>query len=287
MGVTLAPLGPKHLPALRAHLVKDPAHNLYLLGLLEEFGLVSESETAPFTFYARFLDDELTAAVFVGGDGGLVVPSSSLQSAMADLAKRLVGKVHLGACVGEKGLVDVLQQHLGGSAPTMSRVQRLLTVSADDLGPFTNPLLRPATDADLPQLVPMAAAAVQELMGRDPLVEDADGFAGRVQQRVRAQRTYVLEEHGRLVFKLDVGPRSQFGAELEGIYTAPSDRGKGHATLCLGQISRFLLSSLPRLAVRVDEDAPHFAGVARKVGYLAVRPQRLVVNGDGRPHARP
>jgi predicted GNAT family acetyltransferase len=94
---------------------------------------------------------------------------------------------------------------------------------------------------------------------------------------VKHKRTYLYEEGGRLVFKLDVGSRSQYGAELEALYTIPDERRKGLATLCLGQMSRHLLSSLPKLTIRVDDDNPQLATVARKVGYLAGRAQRLVV----------
>lgn len=271
------PLGPSHVSALRALLSRDPAHNMYLLGLMEEFGVVSGQGRAPFTFWGRFLDGELAAVVFVGGAGGLVVPSAASLRDVAEIGKALVGKVHPKAVMGEKVLVDSLMQHLGaGAAPRHSRTQKLYSVSADDLGPFTNPLLRLATDADLPQLVPMAAAGVKEMMNRDPLGEDPEGYRARVGLRVAARRTYVLEERSQLVFKLDVGSRSQYGAELEGLYTLPAARQQGHATLCLGQISRFLLSSLPRLTLRVDEENPYLASAARKVGYLAGKQQRFV-----------
>jgi hypothetical protein len=278
MAATVEPLTPKHLEPLKALLGREPSHNLYLLGLLEEFGIVPGPGRAPFTFWGRFLSGDLTAAAFVGGDGGLVVPSANLANAIGDIAKTLHGKIKLGAAVGEKGAVDVLVQHLCGAArPSFSRLQRLFAVSADDLGPFTNPTLRLGVDADVEQLVPMAADAVKEMMHRDPMIEDPEGFPARVRQRVRSKRTYVLEEKGRLVFKIDVGSRSQFGAELEGLYTVPDERRRGHATLSLGQISRHLLSSLPRLTLRVDDQDPALAGVARKVGYLAGRAQRLVV----------
>ena len=279
MASNVEPLTPKHLESLKALLAREPSHNLYLLGLLEEFGIVPASGRAPFTFWGRFLSGELTAAVFVGGSGGMVVPSSNLPNAIADIARTLNGKVKLGAALGEKGCVDVLLTHLGGTRPKVSRAQRLFAVSADDLGPFTNPLLRLAVEPDVEQLIPMAAEAVKEIMQRDPLDEDPEGFPLRVRQRVRSKRTYVLEEKGRLVFKIDVGSRSQFGAELEGLFTVPEERRRGHATLSLGQISRHLLSSLPRLTLRVDDLDPALAGVARKVGYLAGRAQRLVVMG--------
>ena len=279
MASNVEPLAPKHLESLKALLAREPSHNLYLLGLLEEFGIVPASGRAPFTFWGRFVSGELTAAIFVGGSGGMVVPSSNLPNAIADIARTLNGKVKLGAALGEKGCIDMLLQHLGTPRPKVSRAQRLFAVSADDLGPFTNPNLRLAVDLDVEQLIPMAAQAVQEIMQRNPLEEDPEGFPLRVRQRVRSKRTYVLEENGQLVFKVDVGSRSQFGAELEGLFTVQGERRRGHATLSLGQISRHLLSSLPRLTIRVDDLDPALAGVARKVGYLAGRAQRLVVMG--------
>ena len=93
-------------------------------------------------------------------------------------------------------------------------MQRLFAVSADDLGPFTNPTLRLAKEEDLPRLMPLALAAVREILERDPLAEDPHGYEARVTLRVRGRRTYVLEENGALVFKVDIGSRSQHGAEL-------------------------------------------------------------------------
>ena len=87
----------------------------------------------------------------------------------------------------------------------------------------------------------------------------------------------LLESEGELVFKIDVGSRSPHGAELEGLFTVPSQRRRGHATLTLGQISRHLLSSLPRLTLRIDDHATSLAGVARKVGFVPGRAQKLVL----------
>lgn len=277
MSATVEQLGPKDAQALRAFLARDPVHNLYLLGLMEEFGVVPAPDRASFAFYGCFTDGELAATVFVGGDGGLVVPSSSGAAELAPLGEKLAGKVKLRACLGDKAAVDELVRQLCPQRPRFSRAQRLYVVSADDLGPFTNPTLRLATVQDLPELVELAAGCIRETFDRDPLVEDPDGFRARVLQRVRGKRTYVLEVDKRLIFKIDVGSRSQHGAELEGPYTLPAERRRGHATLSLGQISRHLLSSLPRLTLRVDDRDPSLAGVARKVGYVAGKVQRVVV----------
>jgi hypothetical protein len=278
MPATIEQLEPQHSDALRSFLAKDSTHNIYLLGLFEEFGIVPRAGRARFAFHGRFDGGALTAALFVGGDGGLVVPSASDATFISEIAESLGGKVRLQATLGEKPAVDALVRILGQNAkPRLSRVQRLFAVSADDLGPFTNPTLRLAKEEDLPRLMPLALGAVRETLERDPLAEDPDGYEARVMQRVRGRRTYVLEENGVLVFKVDIGSRSQHGAELEGLYTLPRERRKGHATLCLGQISRHLLSSLPKLVLRVDEKDESLAKIARKVGFLSGRVQRLVL----------
>jgi uncharacterized protein len=277
MSATVEELGPQDGEALRALLSRDTAHNLYLLGLFEEFGIVPREGRLPFAFYGCRVAGELASAVFVGGEGGMVVPAVSDEAQAVALAEHLSGRVRLQACMGEPDAVDVLVRYLGVGRPSLTQVQRIFRVSADDLGPFTNPTLRLAHGGDLAGLLPLAAGCVKEWMGHDPLVEDPDAFRARVLGRIRGERTYVLELERRLVFKIDVGSRSQYGAELEAPYTVPQERRRGHATLSLGQISRHLLSSLPRLTLRVDENNPSLQGVARKVGFVAGRLQKLVV----------
>lgn len=278
MSVSLEPLGAADAPALRAFLLRDARQHLYLLGLLEEFGTTADrAGQAPHTFWGRLEGGALTAVLFVGGDGGLLVPSASDPSHLTALARPLADSVRMRACLGERSAVDALVRLLGGGTPRLSLAQRLYTVSADDMGPFTNPRLRLARDEDLARLVPLAAGDVEERLGHRPLEEDPDGFTARVRLRVRAGRTYVLEEEGELVFKVDVGCRSQWGAELEGVHTHPAHRRKGHALLSLGQISRHLLSSLPRLALRLNEGDERAATLARRVGYVSGPQQRLVL----------
>jgi uncharacterized protein len=277
MSATVQPLGEQDASALRAFLQKDVRQHLYLLGLLEEFGLEASPRHPPHVFWGRFDAGALTAVLFVGGNGGLVVPSASAPDLFAPLTEHLWETVRMKACLGERSAVDALVRLLGRGPPRVSLQQRLFTVSPDDMGPFTNPRLRLAREEDLPRLVPLAAGDVAERMGHRPLEEDPEGFAARVRRRVVAGRTYVLEEHGELVFKVDVGCRSQWGAELEGIHTHPAHRRRGHATLSLGQISRHLLSSLPRLALRVDAQDERMATLVRRVGYVTGPLQRLVL----------
>ena len=277
--MTISRLTEKDIPLLQAMLVREPVQNLYLLGLLAEFGVEPAKGRPRFGFYGRFQGKTLAAALFVGGNGGLVVPSASDPIALAEIGSALAKRVKLLSALGDLPAVDAVVRQLLVGRPRYTRSQRLYAVSADDLGPFTNPTLRLATQTDLAQLLPMAAGAMKEMLGRHPLQEDPAGFERRVLQRIEGKRTYVLEVESKLVFKLEVGSRSPHGAELEGLYTLPDQRRCGHATLCLGQISRHLLSSLPRLTLRIDDKQTALASIARKVGYLGGKSQRLVIAG--------
>ena len=267
MTARVEPLRPQDADALHAFLAADINHNLYLLGVLEEYGVEG--------FWGLFGEEGLKSALFVGGRGGVVIPSASNPSYIAALAHG-VPELKPRSGMGERTAVDAMVRALQ-MKPWLSSVQRLFAVSADDLGPFTNPALRLAREEDLDAVFPLALGAVREVMKRDPLEEDAERFRARVLHRIRTRRTYVLEAEGALVFKIDVGSRSQHGAELEGLYTLPEHRRLGHATLSLGQISRHLLSSLPRLTLRVNEEDQSLAGVARKVGYVEQRNMRIVI----------
>lgn len=277
MSATIERLSQTHLEALRGFLGQDPVHNLYLLGVLEDYGIEPKPEQAPFAFFGLFQGTSLTGALFVGNGGGLVLPSAGSPERIEQLCKGLPEPVQLRGALGERASVDVLVRYLCPTKPRVSLVQSLFAVSADDLGPFTNPTLRLATEDDLPKLVPLAGQAVKETLRRDPLADDPEAFTARVRQRVKARRTYVLPDGDRLVFKVDIGSRSRFGAELEGLYTIPEERRRGHATLSLGQLCRSLLSALPRLTLRADENDVAIPIIARKVGFHAKRPQRLVV----------
>jgi len=278
MPSTIERLGAQHLDALRTFLTRDVKQHLYLLGLLEDFGLESSDARAPHAFYGRLDGEALTAVLFVGGNGGLVVPSQGDPAHFNEVTAPLVGKVQLKACIGDRAPVDAVVRALGqGARPRVSVAQRLFTVSADDMGPFTNPLLRLAREADVPRLVALSAEDLEERMGHKPLELDATALTQRVRRRVRDARSYIYEEDGDIAFKIDIGSRSQWGAELEGLHTHRHHRRKGHALLNLGQISRHLLSSLPRLSLRVNEADEVTAKIARRVGYVAGASQRLVL----------
>ena len=266
----------ERLDALRALLAKDPVQNMLLLALLEEYGL-GKPEAPPFRFLAVSDGAAFKAVLFVGGEGNLLIPAGD-PSATGEMARHLAESgIKLRSAVGEKAAVDAVVKAFGAIHIAIDRMQRLCSVSADDMGPFVAPQLRSAEERDIDELVPLAAAAVKESLGLDAEAAEGPLFRQRVAARVKAGRTWVMTHEGKVVFKVDMGARSRYGAELENPYMVPEMRKRGLGTLALGQVCRQQLSAIPRLTLRYDEKDPVLSRVCRKVGFVPVRSQRLVV----------
>jgi len=274
MSTEVKQLGSEHESSLLALLSSEPIRNLHPLALLEEVGI---SPSPSSSFYGCFRSHQLLAAAFIRPSLGLVVPGSCTAADAHALGIAIAGKIALRSCFGDKAAVEALVSALCPSRPRLSMPHRLLTASADNLGPFVTPALRLANERDFPQLASMAAAEEEEVFERDPQHEHGGPLRAEVLERIRGQRTWVLEHDGRLVLKVDVVARSRFGAELQGLFTLRDDRFLGFATLALGQLSRHLLSSIPRLAMRIADSADSLLAVARKVGYVNGHTEQLLV----------
>jgi GNAT superfamily N-acetyltransferase len=276
--VDVLSLPPTRFEELRAFLAKDPIQNTYALGVLEEHRTGGPGGAAV-TYHALLEGEQLAGVAVVAARGGLVLPCVADPSGALKLGQSLADKVKLRSALGERGAVDALLRGLACGQPRLSRLQRLFAASADDLGPFVCPELRAAEPADLPQLIALAAASIQEAFGEDPLQADARAFARRVAVRAAAGRTFIYSEAGKVLVKIDVGARSRHGAELEGLFTLPTARRRGLATNVLGQLARTTLGAIPRIIMRVDEKDAALAAVCRKVGMLPKSSQRMVVVG--------
>ena len=266
----------ERLDTLRALLAKDPVQNMLLLAVLEEYGLGRDG-APPFQFFGIPDGAGFKAVLFVGGEGNLLIPAGEPLAA-GEMARHLAENgTKLRSTVGEKAAVDAVVKAFGAIRIGIDRSQRLCSVSADDMGPFVAPQLRSAEERDVDELVPLAAAAVMESLGVDPEAAEGPLFRQRVSARVKAGRTWVMTHENKVIFKVDMGARSRYGAELENPFLVPEMRKKGLGTLALGQVCRQQLSAIPRLTLRYDEKDPVLSRVCRKVGFVPVRSQRLVV----------
>jgi hypothetical protein len=257
-------------------LAADPVANLFLLGMLEEHGVGGAD--ANHAFYGLPAQGALQAAVLVSRTG-LWVPNGG-DAKLAQQLGAALRTLPLLSSVGERAAVDALWISHGGlqRRPRLARIQRLMQLTADDMGPWITQQLRPAQLEDLPAVVEASALMQLDDLGIDPRTVDAAGHERRCHERILAGRTFVLYEGPQLLFKADIGARSRYGAQLEGVYTTPEARKKGVATKGMGQLCRSLLAGLPRLTLHADAANEAALGLYRKLGFTSQRELRLLIS---------
>ncbi len=267
------PMTEAERPALLEWLSRDPVVNVFPLGTLEEHGIGGIEEAHE--FHGGPAGGPLRAALLVA-HGGLWMPCGD-PTELAAIATALPD-VPLASAIGAPAAVGALWTARGGGrAPRLSRTQRLMRMTADHMGPWIAPQLRRAVEADLPALVTASALMQREDLGFDPRDRDAAGHERHCRERVNAGRSFVLYEGAHLAFKADVGPRSRFGVQIEGVYTAPGFRRQGVATRGLGQLCRLLLASLPRVTLHADAQNRAALDLYRKLGFATERDLQLLI----------
>ncbi|MCA1817670.1 MAG: GNAT family N-acetyltransferase [Acidobacteria bacterium] len=127
--------------------------------------------------------------------------------------------------------------------------------------------LRRATLDDLELVLPVQAKLALAESGVNPLEVDPEGFRRRTARRIEQGRTWVVVEGGRLAFKAEVQSETPQVVYLEGIYVAPTERGRGFGSRCLSQLCRDLLARVPSVCLLSNEQFREAHALYRKVGF--------------------
>ncbi|HWH28706.1 MAG TPA: DUF4081 domain-containing protein, partial [Mycobacteriales bacterium] len=207
-------------------LTRDPVTDVFVAARVESAGLDAWPSGAELWGYGP--RGRLEALCWSGANLVPVQAGPAAVRAFADRARR-TGR-RCSSIVGPSGQVDPMWELLRphwGPARDVRAAQPLMALDGAPLVP-PDPAVRRVRPDELDVVLPACVAMFTEEIGVSPLAGDGGAmYRARVAELVTAGRAFARIEHGRVVFKAEVGAASAYACQVQGVWVDPSLRGRG------------------------------------------------------------
>lgn len=262
----LAALTQDDTTEVRTFLQVRPVHTVVMSSFIKDNGLVSADNRGIFYGY-RNEAGELTGVALIGHTTLVEARSEEALTAFAMIARKSETPIHI--MMSEGNAIERFWQlyKQDGSAPRLSFTEKLFELS------FPFPVQECEWDvklADASQIDQIAEAHAEVAFiesGVNPLEKDPEGFMKRCLRRVEQERTFVVFEDGKLVFKADIVAETDDVIYLEGIYVSEEYRGRGIGSSCLAKLSAKLVSRVDNICMLSNVEFKGAHKAFEKAGY--------------------
>jgi uncharacterized protein len=260
-------------PAVLRLLATDPVAACVLAGRVESAGTASRALGAPLWGIG---DRGALDAVCLAGANLIpfAVPGAERAAAVAfaERARRAGRRCStiVGPAASVQPLWDLLGPHWGPPREVRPRQPLMAIEGPPKVTP--DPRVRPVASHEIETLLPAAIAMFTEEVGVSPLrVDGGAGYRARVTELVRAGQSLAWIEHGEVIFKAEIGAVSRSACQVQGVWVAPSHRGRGIGTAGTAAVVDYARTAIaPVVSLYVnDYNAPARAAYAR-VGFREV-----------------
>jgi uncharacterized protein len=105
-------------------------------------------------------------------------------------------------------------------------------------------------------IMPACVAMFTEEVGVSPLAGDGGLlYQARVAELVGSGRSFArLDEHGKVVFKAEIGAATDRACQIQGVWVAPEYRGRGVAAPGMAAVLRYALEDVaPLVSLYVND----------------------------------
>ncbi len=270
---TVRVLGEADEPAVHRLLATDPVAACVLAGRVEAVGTEHTALGAPLWGFGP--DDRLEAVCLAGANLIPFAARGAERAAAAAFAERArrTGR-RCSTIVGPAASVEPLWELLApdwGPARDHRPRQPLLAIEGPPaLAP--EPRVRPVRPTELDLLLPAAVAMFTEEVGVSPLrVDGGAGYRARVAELVRAGRSLAWFEGGEVVFKAEIGAVSRAACQVQGVWVAPSRRGRGIGAAGTAAVVEYARTSIaPVVSLYVNDFNEPARAAYRRVGFREV-----------------
>jgi ribosomal protein S18 acetylase RimI-like enzyme len=265
-----------HLNTLRDFLCQDITANLFGLGILEQNGIQSRTDSE---WWGMFdLGGQLQAACYAGakdpnGPFGLLVPIGDPQACITlglSIAIRGGGRW----AVGERTATDSLWEGMGNLSTSINSDQCLYELTEPCQGKCLS--LRFATENDRQWVTHAATEMMKEDFGINQFMDDDEPFHRDINAGILSNQEFIGETDGQPVFRIKISTLCSYGAQLGGTWVDPAFRGKGTGQAGMRAAANHLLAQVPRVTLHVREKNATAIGCYSAIGFEAVQAFRLL-----------
>lgn len=258
-------LSASNAPAALAFLERRPFENVYVYWLIAS-GQTGRGEVVLW----RDAAGAVAGLCYIGLQLVPVVDDAAALEAFADRARRVRStRMIVGARAAVEPLWRLMREAMPAprtiraSQPVYAVARAALRFTRDDAP------VAPATLAELDEIALNSALMIAGELGGDPRRTNAD-FRGRTARIIEAGWWWRCRIGASLAFMCNVGSTMPQTSQLQGVWSPPAMRGRGHATRALGAICDRLLDAIPTLTLYVNDfNAPAIA-LYERVGFARV-----------------
>ena len=136
-----------------------------------------------------------------------------------------------------------------GSKPRLTFTEKLFELQIPFLVQDCEWEVRLADKSEIDQIAEAHAEVAEFESGVNPMEKDPEGFIQRCLRRIEKERTFVVFEDGKLLFKADVVAETEDVIYLEGVYVSKEMRGQGIGPKCMSKLSTMLLDKVDNLCL--------------------------------------
>ena len=252
--------------------------NVFLLSRIAVDGVLNEASSAHGRFYGHFDANGLDGVAFFGHRKGVVLAGNGEEFVRSTTELALGSESDWILLVAPREPSDRFLSHYRwrGRPTHLNRIQDFYVAQeADpDVGRVA---LRRAEQADLDDVVEMSEHMLMEDFHLPPGSLSREAMREAMLQKIEDGRTWILEERGETVFKLDVSAQYSGGAQIEGVYTRPHRRGRGFARRGVATLTEELLRSSAFVTLHVDQENSPAKRAYEKAGFRRYSEFRLVL----------
>jgi uncharacterized protein len=243
-----------------------PVQTVVLASFIQDNGMVSTDNRGKFYGY-RNSKGILEGVALIGHTTLVESRSKNSLMAFAIAARQSETPVHIMMSDGKT--IDTFWQHYAGdnSQPRLTCNELLFELEFPFFVQNCKWDVRLAKAEELEQIAVAHAEVAFMESGVDPMLKDREGFLKRTLRRIEKERTFVVFEGDKLVFKADIVAETDDVIYLEGIYVSPDYRGQGVGSSCLSKLSLDLLNRVEHICLLSNVD---FKGAHKsylKAGY--------------------